>query len=1009
MTSLFYSIGSTGAGILQIVKQRNEQEIKKLQENCRLLRQETHFYNHQHQQLELQTVQQEINKIEQRIGQLQAICLRPFDTDGTHLYHNYQARNQEAKWDADEFARWTFPGGNLLDEIRRGQHPGRYDIANAKTFKDLQSNMHGAGGSPPNGLLAAVHNQEEVERIVRADLETLTQNRRLFNPTQQDLRIFVVGTGFGGTGSGTFVWLHQLIQSVVQDMGRLVKIYGIFLVPGMNQPKDPDNSLAITFASLKTLGAIATGNYYSRQQSLGNSIKKTELTPYHPILVLSDITSHPNSPQSLTREEQTNTIAEMLFQWTTSPLGLMRDTQALDCQITAQGLANQQWEPKLMITAGLSMIVLGRGRVSDYGSIILAIAALKCILDQQEQHNQENNQEQRKAQVNERAAQWLSQYSLIQGKGEKDLSTHLANRPTTNGVTIIPANVSTGIDRRVGFLPPQILVQRGYAVFTTVVDELLGTMDTWEGVLQQRGATLVQAVEQSLKQLLQENLNDLNFYRQFLERLEQMLDFMLQATAEDNSLYETAIVEAEQNSQEKLQKLNEWLQYQGRLQGDVGYRLMRLANQHQSVDQETQQNLNTAAQHYRSAVKRLVITQMQQSAHLEAHAVLGTVRKQVALYTKQLRNSEEKGNEALTNLENELKNLINYQPKFECPNGLHLHATETDLRNTFRRLLTDQIRDQIVAAIARSLNNKQDLAAVLDRPESWQAHFLEEAQTRLKPHIETLHIIDELCLRYPEEADLGELVMNYGDRCSREFLELKDSVDVQPMKGVRLLGIDTQRAGDLVPIVNKYRHDPRRSAYLTVNTNDPDRIIFWQERHELAYSDWQRYSRAKDAYWQESQKFDFEKFHALSGDRCLIHPGQDILHGTEAKAIIVLAWLLGSIQPIPRDQKKYELYIGCDRPIPLTTALAELSRTHVGYRCSVNVWSRLNCLFYEKGVGYIGDRLESLRRIRDGMVAPVNPLDPMIAPFLTEEVWTLLSDQLDWLDINSIPAAMGHQ
>ncbi|NCR44032.1 MAG: hypothetical protein GPJ09_06925 [Microcystis aeruginosa SX13-01] len=972
---ILIATGSTAGGILQDFQRRR---VKKLQI------------------LERKNQRHSSAKLKEEIDQLKAISTLVFDTDGTNAYVLNQPLDDSINgWDAGRFFRCPLPGQDLIESIEKGHQQGNFETIIPRSMEGLKSNSQGAGGTPPNGLLAFRNNEETIKGKIR---NAFRRNLVTYSHTsiQEPLSVFLLGTGFGGTASGSYEWLKQTIWQIAQEMNLDINFHCIFLIPGVvNIPKDLTNSQAITFACLKEQSAISTGSHCHRSKKPGYELLQTVSTRYIPTIFISD-TNNSQEPHGLSRENQTSMIAELLFTWIATPLGSRRNAQADDFYQKAATELSRLGEPKTGISAGFALIILGKERLEQYSVLKLQIATLSSLLSE----------------IIEELPQGMAQafvlkHRLLAGQQQTELADRLSNEPTGLGSQATPERVSMMINNYTQGLSGSQLATQGENQANGAYYQELEPADSWEAVIDERKNDLITEVSEDLAKSRLEILRGkgLTATRQFSEKLLKLLKHIGNQALDDNPRYEEQVTTANEQKDQAQTQLFNFMEQIDKQKGDWLYQILSVFGFGQILKDKINLRVRNVCFNYCLKLKNACLAEMKKTAHFAALDALAALEEVVQERLLQLQTNEDLVRQLRDSSQNKLDQLIAYSPNFECPNGLHLHRTEDELEASYLRLLPENSETFAINTITRSLLQQSSIWELLNNVESLEQKLQQEAQKLIQPQLEGLHVVPELRRRYPQEADLGRVLMQFGDRTSQEFIQLKDSADSDGLYVLRLLGIDQVQAGNLPDLVNQYCYDERRYSYEVRDTGDSDRIIFWQERHLFPYSDWKTFETAKDAYRQVSEQSDFEKLHPVVGSRYLITPGTK-LSELDAKALIIRTWLLADIGSMPQSPEYYQINTA-DRPIPIVrNEHYAILQSAQGYRYSVEIISRFNCLFMEKGVVYLYERLNYLLAIQKGEIAPINRLDTVIAPFYTEPVQELLRDQLGWWEDNSVPQAM---
>lgn len=953
--TILISTGTTSASVLRDFERKRQAEIERLE---RLNEEEID----PDRQLQIKYLQENIYSL-------------PFDIDCTHIYNlNAPLSDPVPAWPVGTFHPVNLPGPSLVQQIETGYYrQGQFENLNPQALQALKSSSNASGGTPPNGWLAFATHQENLAQVIRRRFELiLTQHREQVETANNGVQVILLASGFGGFASGTQESFARLILRIAREKQLEINLSRLLLIPGgTNTSKDSDNSRAVTAALLKEMTAISSGRHYHREKVFGSEDLETTTTRFVPCFLFSDTNHAPGTPKGLLVSDFAGMVSEYLWTVATTDLGPRLDASIADFQIASQE-PTVTGEPKFGASAGVSTIYLGRERLRQYAIARLKLAALDYAIAK---GAPSMNVGADAGMIQQEVQRFVDGHYLLEGGGVSNLSDWLLETPLEGGDLLSPTRLKAMIANNTRHLKALELVKHGKER-VQVACQQAGDIDV---ALPSRQAHLLATVIADLAQkcwdCLQDSHQGLLAVRAFLEKLVALLEHLISVSEGDDSLYE-----------EEVGKYEDWLES---FQTNAIPKLQReFAFARYFKQNEVEQEANA----YLRMLEKYQLAQMKQKAHWVATESLKRLLEPVKAQLASLQAAVGGVQVALEQSRVQCQAVVDYQSRFECPNGLILIKTEAQLQDYYHRILPDGGEPQVVIEVYRRAIATEESFSILSDWQRLTARLEAEIAPKLSPKLNALHVVEELHRQYPGEEALGA-VLKERDRESFEFIQLKDSADLEHgVKAIRLLGIDQNRAGDLLPILRRYAHESRMN-HEVVNTADPERIIFVQYRGVFSYKDWAHFDNAKEAYRRISRKTDFEKHHIVIGSRFLPFPGE-MLTPEQAAVVVIKAWLLDRIETQP-----YLCLVAAGRNIKLDRILEVLGGGE-GYKPTVEVVSAFNCHYLEVGADAIRQRLALLQAEEQDEV------ERAIAPFWNESVVALLNEELDWWERNTVRGAM---
>ncbi|MBD1822281.1 hypothetical protein H6F51_07195 [Cyanobacteria bacterium FACHB-DQ100] len=373
----------------------------------------------------------------------------------------------------------------------------------------------------------------------------------------------------------------------------------------------------------------------------------------------------------------------------------------------------------------------------------------------------------------------------------------------------------------------------------------------------------------SLSEAIKLRTSGLCAIRQFLEQLLKWLDRIQTQAGEDIVRFDDQVNQYQECLDLFATQVPECLEEIERKRQAPFYRFRSA-----QIEQEIASQLQPWNSARSNAFNRYYSAVISRAAHLASVETLAQLQQIVSQLLNRIEQAERSIADLRTPLTFEQQHLIHYRPEFECPNGLCLHETESDLSRGYQRILPEAGEACAIERLINPLLNQSQLLPFLADPIAFKTQLLLQAEATLQPQLSGLHVVTELYHRFPQETELGR-VLKQLDRQSFEFIELKGSCDQENGTFViRLLGIDKAHQRNVPQLLNWY--SSRERGYQDIDTGDPNKIIFLQYRAVLPYSHWAHYPIAVQNYHQIAEATYFEKFHPIVGARNLPFPGQDL-------------------------------------------------------------------------------------------------------------------------------------
>jgi hypothetical protein len=208
--------GTTAAGVGLEFERKRAQEIRRLTDRLKV----SGFAD--------------VSELMRRLEDLRdGIQVLPLDVDITGTYQlNAPLDNLCPNWPIGVFVTCALPGPDLVDRVREGREPGRFEFMNAEAVAALSGQPDASGGVRPNGWLCVEANRARITEEIRRRFATIiTRRRTVAGPQESRVRVVLTAGSFGGFGSGAFFWLRNLIGDVAKEWQLDIEMTSLLLYP----------------------------------------------------------------------------------------------------------------------------------------------------------------------------------------------------------------------------------------------------------------------------------------------------------------------------------------------------------------------------------------------------------------------------------------------------------------------------------------------------------------------------------------------------------------------------------------------------------------------------------------------------------------------------------------------------------------------------------------------------------------------------------------------------------
>jgi hypothetical protein len=895
------------------------------------------------------------------------------DVDTTNIYSlNTPLNDALPSWPIGEFVPCPLPGPDMVQSIREGQHPGRFEYLNGEAIAALHGHGDASGGVRMNGWLAAEANLGRIDQEIRRHLKGIITRRRILSrPLSAKIRIILVSGTFGGFGSGSSAVLRRLIADIARDMQLDVEMSCILLVPGTHTPKDPDSTFALTHAVLRELTAQSTRLHWHRRTRRGST--ESVRSVFIPTAVVSDTNHAPGEPKAVSVENLTGQVAELLRTLCLTDLGprldaLAADFQTQSLQPTATG------EPRCGQSVGLATIHFDRDRQVQFTRAKLIDLVLSNSLDNIDaatlQRDVRAFYETRRI-VQGDGVHQLSDRLLEQGDGRRDAvdierfrRLCLSNTAGVKGLALL----------HVARARVQLSAQQAGdvdAAFAERAEDLVGS--------------LAADVTKHTDDLVRDPRAGCGAASEWLTLALGVADNMLAEAGRD-----TAVVEGQV------------AQSQARVTHFEGVYIPQLRRKNFLYRWLRRGRIEANADDYTRCLEELQVARMRLAAHLRAIAVLQALHEVIHQRGREVQAVVDTTTAERDSARADIDRIAAHRPDFGCPVGFPLISGLEDLEALHVRLVPPAELEKVRSDVHARLYTVDDPLRVAADPAALHAQIAAAVETTFRERIDELHVVDEFRRRFPD-PELRGAALRERVRESYEAVQLRDCCDQEHgVYLVRLLGVDANRMGDIHELLGRYDHQ-RVTGFQIVHIDDPDRIIFLQYRAVFPLSDWAHFRTSRETYERLSAQLPFEKFHVVPQERSLPVPGE-LLTAVAARVVAIKAWTLGRLD-YDREAGTWLLLTADEAPLPLGKELEVLLGAE-GYRRGVDISSEYGGHYLKHGPDRILEQLSRIRARRADRKSGARDLEYYIAGLVDDEVVARIERELAWWRRNSVAAAM---
>jgi hypothetical protein len=911
--------------------------------------------------------------LEHRYQQLLgAVRILAIDLDGTDAYRLPPPLDAEGStWKVGETHKVTLHPRDVIERFQSGQLP-EVDQVNPEALRGLDAE-NASGGARPNADLAFQVAADRIRSALRDALVELLKNRQVLTAAHNHgIRVFLVAGTFGGTGSGSYERVKQLLLQIANELGVHLDVYPFLLVPGAHGPKDPANSYANTFAMLKELAADGTGYCWRAVRGAMGIERAGFRAPF----LLSDINNAPGAPRIISESAFTAQAGDLIYELTTTALGSHLDAQIGDYGVAGTNLTILG-EPRQARSIGISTVFLDIERQELWSRSFLALKFIEAA-----------SKPAPEGVIRQDVRAFLEGHALVLGDSRNDLSGRLLDLCAAR---------------------EQLSLTRLRSLFGLATQELPDVQVLTEGrnrldlALQQCGdfgpalqrhateftARIRGLVQEEIRRLLTDYRRGPASAALWLAVAGGVVDAMLatagnelgQLRAEVNDL-DARILRAEAEHQEELR--GRGFLYRTLHAGD----LARAAASFRA-NLEAWAIVRIRSQAVSSGMQ--VLNQLRQTIHQEIQGTAQPILAAIAACVEVVREDQ--------------RRAVAHSLEFGCPNGLALLATEANLLDLHARCLPEADEAGVVGEFYSHLAKQPEPASMLKDAEALHRFFQDTApKTLIGARLGELNVIDELKHRFPDDSHLGSVLRERDIEAYERLPLVSTSEQTNGLTLVRLLGVDGSRLESIRTTLDKHQTD-RGVRYLPVDTGDRQRLTFLQVRAVFPFSDWRGYPIARGYYESARSSSESEKQHVLPGNRFLPSPGCRLIED-DVVTLLVRAWVLGRLDWV--QDRGWTILPATDTETPVAVGQGPSVAPQLAYRLAIDLVSSTNCFVRAKGPTGLRQRLgDFAKELSNGSDLCGLKLLPNVA--LLSTAVQCLQLEADWWERNTHPASNGWQ
>jgi hypothetical protein len=164
-----------------------------------------------------------------------------FDVDATNTYQlNAPLVDLVPTWQVGQFVPTPMPGPDMLDQIKKGLHRGRFEYLNGEAVRVLETVGNASGGARTNGWVATELNKARIEQEIRRRFEEILRRRRVLSRRlDENIGVILVVGSFGGYGSGSDHLITRWVMEAARQLQVSIEFQRILLVPAPTRQKTP--------------------------------------------------------------------------------------------------------------------------------------------------------------------------------------------------------------------------------------------------------------------------------------------------------------------------------------------------------------------------------------------------------------------------------------------------------------------------------------------------------------------------------------------------------------------------------------------------------------------------------------------------------------------------------------------------------------------------------------------------------------------------------------------------